>query len=293
VVRIDAVYPEGFGGGSGVVWEDEFHILTNAHVVEGAASIKVIDPVDGRAINARVLGISPCDDLALLEVDRGNFAPAPIGSSAELATGEDVVALGFPGTPSDPIGEELTITRGIVSKTGEAYGGLQDLIQTDTPINPGNSGGALVNMSGEVVGINTLKSTLLQDVNYAIAIDEAKFVSETLADGAKVNWIGARMEANVEGTAAYYGMVLDFEGQGVVVTGIDPNSPAEQGGLGWADIIYRVDNVDVYTFGEVCDIMRSKSPGDPIRFEFRRTYIDPETGEYSGYEDFYTDIALQ
>jgi S1-C subfamily serine protease len=251
-----------------------------------------VDPVDGREIPARVLGISPCDDLALLEVDRGNFAPATLGSSADVATGEDVLALGFPGTLTDPVGDELTVTRGIVSKTGESFDGLEDLIQTDTPINGGNSGGALVNSRGEVIGINTLKSALQQDVNYAIAIDEAKFVADDLREGKKINWIGARLEANVAGIGNYYGMVLDFEGQGVVVTGIDPASPAESGGLGWADIIYRVDNVDVYSFGEVCDIMRSKSPGATIRFEFRRTYVDPDTFEYSGYEDFYTDIAL-
>ncbi len=135
VVKIRATYPEGTGGGSGIVWENGRQILTNAHVVLGAGAIKVVDPVDGREVSARVIALSPCDDVALLEVERGNFKPAKMGDSDRLEPGEEVVALGYPATFTDQGSTKLTVTRGIVSKVHDSFDGLNDLIQTDAAIN--------------------------------------------------------------------------------------------------------------------------------------------------------------
>jgi serine protease Do len=281
VVHIRANYPEGLGGGTGIVWQDATHIVTNAHVVLGAGSIKVVDPVDKREIPARVVALSQCDDVALLEVDRGNFEPATLGDSAKLATGEEVIALGFPGTATDPSGDSLTVTRGIVSKLGDSFDGLQDLIQTDAAINPGNSGGPLVNLRGEVIGMNTLSSVSRQNINYAISITEVGFVAEKLELGKNIDYLGARLEQNYRGLAEELGIQLAYI-DGILVTGVDAGSPAEDAGLGYSDLIYYIDNVYVETVGDVCDILRSRTAGDTIHLQITRTYSDGTFEDLSG-----------
>lgn len=286
VVRIRATYPEGVGGGSGVVWEDGRHILTNAHVVLGAGAIKVVDPQDGRERSAKVVALSPCDDVALLEVDRGNFTPAPIGDSDKVEPGEEVVALGYPGTFTDQGSTKLTVTRGIVSKVHDTFDGLNDLIQTDAAINPGNSGGPLVNNRGEVIGINTLGFRGKQAQNYAIAVNEAKFVADKLKAGKNLNYIGVRLEQNYRGLAQELGIQLAYI-DGLVITGVDAGSPADQAGLGYSDLVYYVDNVWVETVGEFCDVLRSRKPGDTVRVDITRTYRD------GTYEDLYANVTLK
>ncbi len=286
VVHIKATYPEGTGGGSGIVWEDGTHIITNSHVVTGAGSIKVVDPKDGKQISAKVVAQSPCDDVALLQVERGNFTPARIGDSGKLSAGEQVVALGFPGTVTDQGSDKLTITRGIVSKVSDTVDGYNDLIQTDAAINPGNSGGPLVNSRGEVIGINTLSARTKQGQNYAIAINEAKFVAEKLKAGKNLNWIGVRLEPNYQGLASELGIKLAYI-DGLVVTGIDTGSPADKAKLGYSDLIYTVDNVDVPTVGAFCDVLRSRKAGDKIRVDITRTYRD------GSHEDLYADVILE
>lgn len=286
VVQIKATYPGGTGGGSGIVWEDATHVLTNAHVVLGAGSIKVVDPVDQKQISARVVALSPCDDVALLEVERGSFKPATIGDSKKVATGEDVIALGFPGTFTDSGSSKLTVTRGIVSKSGDTYDGLQDLIQTDAAINGGNSGGPLVNKRGEVIGMNTLRSTVSQNANYAISIAEAKFVADKLKAGKNINYLGMRLEQNYEGLAKQLNIKLAYI-DGLVVTGIDTGSPAANAELGYSDLVYYVDNVSVGSVGAFCDVLRSRKTGDKIRIDFTRTYSDGSS------KDFFANVALQ
>jgi len=286
VVHIVATYPEGSGGGTGFVWQDKNHILTNAHVVLGAGSIKVVDPKDGRQISAKVVALSPCDDVALLEVERGNFTPAPIGDSDKLGSGEEVVALGFPGTYTDQGSSQLAVTRGIVSKIHESYDGMTDLIATDAAINPGNSGGPLVNTKGEVVGINTFFFVGKQSQNYAIAINEAAFVAEKLEDGENINYIGARVQQNYRGLAEELGIKLAYI-DGLVITGVDTGSPADEAGLGYADLIYYVDNVWVSSFGEFCDVLRSRKSGDTLRIDITRTFRDGSS------EDMYAEVDLE
>lgn len=286
VVRIRATYPEGVGGGSGIVWEDARRILTNAHVVLGAGAIKVVDPKDGREVSAKVIALSPCDDVALLEVERGNFTPAPIGDSARLEPGEEVVALGYPSTFTDQGSSKLVVTRGIVSKVHDSFEGLTDLIQTDAAINPGNSGGPLVNSRGQVVGINTLGFWGKQAQNFAIAINEAVFVGGKLKAGKHLHYIGARIEQNYPGLAQELGIRLAYT-DGLLVTGVDAGSPADEAGLGYSDLIYYVDGVWVDSVGGFCDVLRSRKAGDTIRLDITRTYRDGSS------EDLYGNLTLR
>lgn len=285
VVHIVANYPEGVGGGSGIVWGDSSHVLTNAHVVLGAGSIKVVDPESRREVPATVVALSQCDDVALLKVERGSFVPATIGDSDDVSAGEEVVALGFPSTFADPAADSLTVTRGIVSKTGDQYDGLQDLIQTDAAINPGNSGGPLVNLRGEVIGMNTLSSRSRQNINYAIAMNEAKFVADKLANGENLNHLGARLQQNYPGLDGELGVYLAYI-DGIVVTGIDAGSPADEAGLVYTDLIYSLDSIAVDSVGDICDILRSRDSGDTLRVDITRTYND------ASYEDLYATVTL-
>lgn len=268
VVNIVTTTPQGDGGGSGVVWEDSQHILTNAHVVIGAGAIKVADPDNpSRTYPARVVALSACDDVALLQVDRGPFEPAVWGDSDEVKAGEDVVTLGFPGTLSGS--DDIVVTEGIVSRANATYEfeGFDDLIQHTAPINPGNSGGPLFNTRGEVIGLNTFYAIGAQNENYAITSNEALFVAEQLRDGENLDYIGVSLIRNYEDLA--YAWDLAYI-DGLVVTGVDPGSPADQADpypFIWGDLIFSVDNTPVYTVGDFCDIIRSRSAGQTIEVQ--------------------------
>src|SRR6266404_423051 len=179
--------------GSGVVIERDGHLLTNAHVVDGAASLSVtLD--SGARTPARVLGLDTVTDLALLRIETP--APLPVarlGDSSALHVGDEVVAIG------NPMGLEQTMTRGIVSGLNRILPGLaeQPMIQTDAPINPGNSGGPLVDRCGAVVGINTFISEEAQSIGFAVPVNAVKAVLKDLRELGKVvrPWIGLQGRA--------------------------------------------------------------------------------------------------
>lgn len=279
VVNIEATYPDGVGGGTGIVWGDATHIVTNAHVVAGAGAIKVVEPSTGKTVSAKVVALSSCDDVALLSVGAGNFVPATLADEDSINPGEAAVALGFPATATDASGLKLSVTQGIVSKLGEAYDGREDLIQTDAPINSGNSGGPLVDAQGNVIGMNTLSSTTGQNINYAIAIGQVQKVADQLASGKNIDYIGVNLTENYPGLADDLGILLAYT-DGLVVTGVDAGSPAETGGLVFSDLIYYIDNVPVTTVGDVCDILRSRSSGATLSVDFVRTYTDGTDDEF-------------
>ena len=210
--------------------------------------------------------------------DRGNFTPAKIGDSSKLTAGEEVVGLGFPGTVTDQGSDKLTVTRGIVGKVSDTVDGYNDLIQTDVPINPGASGGPIVNTRGEVVGISTLTVRSRQGQNYAIAINEAKFVADKLKAGKNLNWIGVRLEPNYNGLAGELGIWLAYT-DGLLITGVDVGSPAAEVNLVYSDLIYNVDNVYVPTVGAFCDVLRSRKAGDSIRVDVTRSYTNGTSAE--------------
>src|SRR3954469_23488865 len=164
--------------GSGVIIEKDGQILTNAHVVDGAASLTVtLD--SGNRVTARILGLDPVLDLALLRVDSAVPLPiARLGDSSGVRVGDEVVAIG------NPLGLDQTMTRGIVSALNRLLPGISDepMIQTDAPINPGNSGGPLVDRCGNVVGINTLISEDAQSIGFAVPVSAAKTILRDLRE---------------------------------------------------------------------------------------------------------------
>lgn len=289
VVNIMTTSPQGEGGGSGVVWEDSNHILTNAHVVIGAGAIKVADPeTPNRTYPARVVALSACDDVALLEVDRGGFTPARWGDSDSVRAGEEVVTLGFPGTLSG--GNDLVVTEGIVSRANATYEfeGFDDLIQHTAPINPGNSGGPIFNTRGEVIGLNTFTAIGRQSENYAITSNQVLYIAEQLADGEHLDYIGLALTRNYEDLA--YAWDLAYI-DGLVVTGVDPGSPAAAADpfpFVWGDLVFSVNDTPVYTVGDFCDIIRSRKAGDTI--EVRVGNWDSNDEPYS---NFRTQVVLR
>jgi len=170
--------------GSGIIIDERGYIVTNNHVVEGAQSITVTIP-DGRSFDATIVGTDPLIDLAVIKIDGDNLPTASFGDSSELEVGEWVVAIGnaldLPGGPTVTVGVISALGRTIQAQRGVT---LYDVIQTDAAINPGNSGGPLVNLQGEVVGINTAKVTSIEvsGVGFAISSNTAKMVVQELIE---------------------------------------------------------------------------------------------------------------
>jgi serine protease Do len=234
------------GLGTGFIIDQEGFIVTNNHVVEGAEKIKVVLQ-DEREFEAIIVGRDPQTDLALIKVEAGKKLPAvPIGRSSELEVGEWVVAIG------NPFGLEHTVTAGIVSAKGRVIGAgpYDDYIQTDASINPGNSGGPLLNMQGEVVGINTAIIASGQGIGFAIPIDMASnIVAELKADGAVTRgWLGVAIQDLKGDLASYYDIE---EGHGVLVTQVVSGDPADKAGIQPNDIILEIDGSRVNSSREL------------------------------------------
>jgi serine protease Do len=212
--------------GSGFVIDRDGHALTNAHVVDGAASLSVtLD--NGEKHPARTVGIDPVLDLALIRVDgRNNMAVARFGDSSTLRVGEEVVAIG------NPIGLDQTMTRGIVSGLNRLLPGVSDqpMIQTDAPINPGNSGGPLIDRCGSVVGINTFISEEAQSIGFAVPVNAVKIVLKDLREFGKVvrPWIGVQGRAVDQRLSNVVKMPLV---PGYLVEVVYDGSPADRAGI--------------------------------------------------------------
>lgn len=222
VVDIETTDANGAGGGTGIVWGDSSHVLTNAHVVVGGGSIKITDPTDSsRSYPAKVIALSSCDDVALLQVDRAqNLQPAKIGDSDQVKPGDHVIALGFPATlSSGPV--TAIVTEGNVSRVHATFdfGGQRDLVQHTAPINPGNSGSPLFNQYGEVIGMNAYSARGSQSENYAISMNEAKTVADELKAGKNIDYIGVTLEPNDRDFAEEEGFAYI---DGLAVLAVDP-----------------------------------------------------------------------
>jgi serine protease Do len=273
------------GEGSGFIISADGYILTNNHVVDEADRLKV-RLVDKREFTARVIGKDPDTDVAVIKIDATGLPTVLLGNSDETRIGEWVLAVG------NPLGEEMTftVTAGIVSGKGRLLRGLQqsnqsyrigDFIQTDAAINPGNSGGPLVNLRGQVIGINSAIASptgYYSGYGFAIPINLARTVSEQLIAHGKVTRavLGVVIRDADPEDAAYVG--LD-EIHGVVVSDYSgDNSPAKRAGLQPGDVIVRLDGQTVEYVAQLQQIVGFKRPGDRVQVEVvrkggeRRTY---------------------
>ncbi len=224
--------------GSGFVWSSDGIIVTNNHVVEGASRITV-NFNDGGQFPAKLLGVDPDSDLAVLKVDGKAFAASPIGTSADLMIGETVVAVG------NPFGLSGTVTTGVVSALGRSVPSetegrtFTDFIQTDASINPGNSGGPLLNIEGKVIGINVAIHAQGQGIGFAIPVDRAKKVIEDLLRYGEVHaaWIGAVTATVTPEEAKRRGHETQ---RGALIVRVFGNSPADRAGLRAGDVVTAV-----------------------------------------------------
>jgi serine protease Do len=234
------------GVGTGFIIDKNGFIVTNNHVVEGADTIKV-KLKDEREFQAKIIGRDPQTDVALIKIDaKGDLPVASLGRSADLKVGEWVVAVG------SPFGLEQTVTAGIVSAKGRAIGSgpYDDFIQTDASINPGNSGGPLVNLNGEVVGINTAIVAHGQGIGFAIPIDMATKIVAQLKDTGEVTrgWLGVSVQDLKGDLASYYG--VEDKG-GVLVAEVVAGDPADKAGIKAKDVITKVNGEKVATSREL------------------------------------------
>ena len=242
--------------GSGVVIEPSGQVLTNAHVVDGAASLSVtLD--SGTRVPARVLGLDPVLDLALLRLEvTSPLSVAKLGDSATLRVGAEVVAIG------NPIGLEQTMTRGIVSGLNRVLPGIseQPMIQTDAPINPGNSGGPLVDRCGSVIGINTFISEDAQAIGFAVPINAAKAILKDLREVGRVirPWLGMQGRAVESQLGAIVRMPLT---SGYLVEVVYDGSPADRAGVRGGNLSVVVQGEEYLLGGDILTAIQ----GIPVR----------------------------
>lgn len=287
--------PRGFapgeGQGSGIIYDEAGHILTNSHVVRGAEEI-VVRLSDGREYTATIVGADPNSDVAVVKIEpaAGEQIPAArIGSSDDLEVGDWVLALG------NPLGLGLTVTAGIVSAQGRALGiitgtesgmALESFIQTDAAINPGNSGGPLVDLQGRVVGVNTAiasRTGYYSGYGFAIPIALARRVaSDLIAHGVvRRPRLGVQIQDLTAVDAEAYG--LDSV-SGAAVFSVQAGTPAERAGFEPGDVIVELDGQPIRTSAELTTSLARRQPGDKVRLTIvrnrKRRDITVELGQF-------------
>ncbi len=226
--------------GSGFIIDREGYIVTNNHVVENADEIKV-KLANGKEFNAKIIGRDPKTDLALIKINgSSDLQPLKMGNSDDLKVGSWVVAIG------SPFGLEQTVTAGIVSAKGRAIGSgpYDNFIQTDASINPGNSGGPLINMRGEVIGINTAIVASGQGIGFAIPVNMANRVIPQLKEKGKVTrgWLGVSIQEITPELAKSFGIK---EKKGALVAEVFKDSPADKAGIEQGDVIVEFDGKEI------------------------------------------------
>jgi S1-C subfamily serine protease len=250
------------GSGSGFVFSDEGLVLTNAHVVAGAASVTVLLP-DGRACGGSIIGIDEDTDLAVVKISADHLLKLRLGTTRSLRQGQLVVAIG------NPFGFQHTVTAGVVSAMGRSLRArtgrlMTGLIQTDAALNPGNSGGPLLNVAGDVVGINTAVILPAQGISFAVSADTAHLViPQLLRDGhVRRSYLGiaAQDVPLPRRLVRHHALPAD---QGVLVTEVVPDMPAQQGGIRDGDLIVALDDSPVTRTDDLHRLLTGERVGQP------------------------------
>ncbi len=246
------------GQGSGFIIDPKGFILTNNHVVEGAETITV-RLHDGREYEAELIGTDSRSDVAVIKVDAPDLEPIPLGNSEEVEVGDIVLAFG------SPFGLELTMTQGIISAKGRGPGinEREDYLQTDAAINPGNSGGPLINLRGQVIGINTAISSRsggYDGVGFSIPINMAKWIADQLMESGEVKraYIGVVIQPVTNDLANQLGLNVN---EGAIVSQIMKDSPADKSGLETGDVILELDGRPVGGTRQLQGIVEQLSVG--------------------------------
>ena len=255
VVRIECYKTENnkkvtSGSGSGFIFSSDGYIFTNAHVILNAEVIR-IHLLDGRETEGVMIGADADHDLAVLKIYEPNLSVSKLGESSDLKIGQLVIAIG------NPYGYQHTVTAGVISALGRSLrtttGRMMDnIIQTDAALNPGNSGGPLVDSNGEVIGVNTATILQAQGLCFSISINSAKDIANQLIREGKVRraFIGVNMQdVNLNQRIINFHKLENK--RGVFVTGVEPNTPAAEGGIKNGDIIIRFNDIAINSGDEL------------------------------------------
>jgi len=257
-----------YGQGSGVIASSDGYIITNHHVVADAVDVEVI-LADRRQFKGKVVATDSKTDVAVVKIKAANLPAATWGDSSQLAVGDFVLAIG------NPLGLSRTVTFGIVSAVGRADVGVadfEDFIQTDAPINPGNSGGALVNIHGEVVGINTAIASPTGGsvgVGFAIPSNMARAAMQSLLKTGRV--VRGFLGASTQDVSPLLGQIFRLpDVKGAIVTDVHAKGSAERAGLKRSDVVVRFDGRDVMDSGQLRNLVAQASIGSKHRLEIIR-----------------------
>lgn len=277
------------GLGSGVIVSENGYILTNNHVITEADDIKVV--ANGKNYEAKLVGGDKKTDIAILKIEPEEpLKPAKLGDSDKVRIGQWVLAIGH------PFNLDHTVTAGIISAKGRSRIGItdyEDFLQTDAAINPGNSGGALVNLSGEVIGINTAivsRTGSYSGVGFAIPINLAKAVMAQLIEHGRVvrGWLGISIQDIDPNIMEAMG--IDKETKGAIVSQVLPDSPAEKAGISQGDVITAIDGKKITNSSELRNTIATTPPGTRITLSVIRNgsqrEIKATLGELPGEEAF-------
>lgn len=269
------------GGGSGFVVSKDGLIATNKHVVSDDSAMYTVILADGKEYEAKIIGRDPFLDVALIKIEAENLSVLPLGNSDELKIGQTVIAIGY---ALAEFGN--TVTRGVVSgigRTVEAGDGMgmseviEQAIQTDAAINPGNSGGPLLNLAGQVVGINTAVSREGQSVGFAIPINSVKKTIESVMQNGKITrpWLGVRYLPITEELAEMNKLTVKYgalvsRGESRAELAVIPGSPADKAGIVENDIILEIDGQKLTEEDSLGEIIAKKNAGDEISLKVLR-----------------------